>query len=105
MVALGALVPHQLFVAVTAEPGALAGVARLLLPVTAALLPANRLKLMVAGPPAGPTKTPPPTPVPEPAGPDALFPVIVTMERGAPLPAFPLSTPTPPPDAAAAVPL
>ena len=105
MVELGLLVPHQLFVAVTAEPGALAGVARLLLPLTAALLPANRLKLMVAGLPAAPTKTPPPTPVPEPAVPDALFPVIVTLDRVALSPAFPLSTQTPPPDPPAVLPL
>src|SRR6266567_8858707 len=70
MVVLAALVPHQLFVAVTAEPGAAAWLTRLLAPATWDRLPAKRLKLMVAGLPAAPIKMPP--------APEALFPVIVT---------------------------
>src|SRR5713226_1303670 len=70
MVVLAALVPHQLLVAVTAEPGPAAWLTRLLAPATWDRLPAKRLKLMVAGLPAAPIKMPPPTPVPPPAAPE-----------------------------------
>src|SRR6266571_5326712 len=105
MVVLGALVPHQLFEAVTAEPGAVTWLTRLLVPATWDRLPAKRLKLMVAGLPAAPTKMPPPTPVPPPAVPAALFPVIATLVRVALSPALPLLTQIPPPDAPAVLPL
>src|SRR5258708_19506168 len=78
MVVLAALVPHQLFVAVTAEPGPAAWLTRLLAPVTWDRLPAKRLKLMVAGLPAAPIKMPPPTPVPPPAPPPPRLPVLLT---------------------------
>src|SRR5690349_19414038 len=101
IVVLAALVPHQLFVAVTAVPPEPFWLKRLLAPATWEILLAKRLKLMVAGIPAVPTYMPPPTPVPVPAVPDALFPVIVTFVREALVPAFPLLYQTPPPDAPA----
>src|SRR5713226_9591981 len=94
MVELAAFVPHQLFVAVTAEPGAAAWLTRLLAPATWDRLPAKRLKLMVAGLPAAPIKMPPP-----------LFPVIATLVSVALSPALPLLTQIPPPDAPAVLPL
>src|SRR6266567_2077732 len=92
MVVLAASVPHQLLVAVTAEPGTATWLTRLLVPATWDRLPAKRLKLMVAGLPAAPIKMPPPKPVPAPAVPEALFPVIVTLVSVALSPALPLLT-------------
>src|SRR5258708_6626190 len=97
IVVLAAFVPHQLFVAVTAEPGAAAWLTRLLAPAIWDRLPAKRLKLMVAGRPAAPIKMP--------AAPEALFPVIATLVSVALSPALPLLTQTPPPDAPAVLPL
>src|SRR5260370_31693610 len=93
MVVLAALVPQQLWVAVTAEPGPAAWLTRLA-PATWDTLPAKRLKLMVAGLPAAPIKMPPP-----------LFPVIATLVSVALSPALPLLTQTPPPDVPAVLPL
>src|SRR6266567_2531086 len=93
MVVLAALVPHQLLVAVTAEPGTAAWLTRLA-PATWDTLPAKRLKLMVAGLPAAPIKMPPP-----------VFPVIATLVSVALSPALPLLTQIPPPDAPAVLPL
>src|SRR2546423_5728813 len=69
MVVLGASVPHQLLVAVTALPRF-----SRLLPVEAAVFPARRLKLMVTAPaPIAPVAIPPPLPV-------DVLPVMVSLE-------------------------
>src|SRR5712691_1405104 len=72
MVLLALFVPHQLLV-----PAIVLLTFSRLLPVVPAVFPANRLKLMVSGPP--PVAVPDMMPPPRPFG--ALLPLIVTLVR------------------------
>src|SRR5215470_4355062 len=73
----GALVPHQLLVALRVEPPPTTGISRFL--PLGALLPANRLKCMFTVCWFAPSQMPPPPGV-APAPPAAELPVIATFE-------------------------